>query len=578
VNVTAADWLVLLGTVLVLFAVDLLVATLRPHVVGFREAALWSAFFIAVAAGFGVVVADLEGWGYAGQFYAGYIVEKSLSVDNLFVFVIIMSSFAVPREHQQRVLIFGIAASLCLRAAFIAVGAALLSALSFMFLIFGLALLWTAGRLFTHRDADPDVSHSPLVRATRRFLPVTDSYDGGRLITGAGGRRVVTPLFIVFAAIGGTDMLFALDSIPAVFGVTSEAYIVFAANAFALLGLRALYFLVTGLLDRLVYLSAGLAVILAFIGAKLILHWAHGLSGAIPEISTALSLGVIGGVLAITTAASLIKSRRDPAARAHAGAVLGTGRVGPAAKTTPVRARSRAASRPHHLRSSAQDEEASGQGGASLSVFTSLQVDSFLSYAIAFVLPALDAILPVVPSETAIIALGVATAGSADPRIALLVACAAIGAFVGDNLCYLIGRRFGPWAERRFFASEKGAQRLSWADRSLRRFGMQVIIVCRFIPGGRTAITLTCGLIGYDRRRFVIATAVAAVLWALYAFFIGRLGGKAFEDKPWLGFLVAFGGTAAISLLIEAARRITSRRKANRTARDDREPTDNTQA
>ena len=198
-----------------------------------------------------------------------------------------------------------------------------------------LVLLWTAVRLFTHRDADPDVAGSPLVRATRRLLPVTDSYDGGRLITRAHGRRVVTPLFIVFIAIGGTDMLFALDSIPAVFGVTSEAYIVFAADAFALLGLRALYFMVTGLLDRLVYLSAGLAVILAFIGAKLILHWAHGLSAAIPEISTALSLAVIGGVLALTTAASLIKSRRDPGARAHAGAVLGTHHADPAQKTAP---------------------------------------------------------------------------------------------------------------------------------------------------------------------------------------------------------------------------------------------------
>ena len=321
-GVTGADWGVLLGIVVVLFALDLLLATLRPHAVGFREAALWSAFFVACAAGFGAVLGGLEGWGWAGQFYAGYIVEKSLSVDNLFVFVIIMSSFAVPREHQQRVLIFGIAASLCLRAAFIAVGAALLSALSFMFLIFGLALVWTAVRLFTHRDADPDVTGSPLVRLTRRLLPVTDEYDGGRLVTKENGRRVVTPLFIVFAAIGGTDMLFALDSIPAVFGVTNEAYIVFAANAFALLGLRALYFLVTGLLDRLIYLSAGLAVILAFIGAKLILHWAHGLSHAVPEISTGLSLAVIGAVLAVTTAASLLKSRRDPAARAHAGAVL----------------------------------------------------------------------------------------------------------------------------------------------------------------------------------------------------------------------------------------------------------------
>jgi tellurite resistance protein TerC len=221
------------------------------------------------------------------------------------------------------VLIFGIAASLCLRAAFIAVGAALLSALSFMFLIFGLVLVWTAVRLFTHREADPDVAGSPLVRAARRLLPVTDAYDGGRLITRVDGRRMVTPLFIVFIAIGGTDMLFALDSIPAVFGVTNEAYIVFAANAFALLGLRALYFLVTGLLDRLVYLSAGLAVILAFIGAKLILHWAHGLWHGVPEISTALSLAVIGGVLAVTTVASLIRSRRRPDQRAHAGAVLG---------------------------------------------------------------------------------------------------------------------------------------------------------------------------------------------------------------------------------------------------------------
>jgi tellurite resistance protein TerC len=323
-NVTGADWAVLLAIVLALFALDLLVATLRPHAVGFREAALWSVLFIAAAAGFGVALGGLEGWGYTGQFFAGYIVEKSLSVDNLFVFVIIMSSFAVPREHQQRVLIFGIAASLCLRAAFIAIGAALLSALSFMFLVFGLVLIWTAVRLFTHREADPDVAGSPLVRATRRFLPATDTYDGGRLLTRENGRRVVTPLFIVFTAIGGTDMLFALDSIPAVFGVTSEAYIVFAANAFALLGLRALYFLVTGLLDRLVYLSAGLAVILAFIGAKLILHWAHGLWHAVPEISTALSLEVIAGVLAVTTIASLIKSRHDPAARAHAGAVLGT--------------------------------------------------------------------------------------------------------------------------------------------------------------------------------------------------------------------------------------------------------------
>ncbi len=191
-----------------------------------------------------------------------------------------------------------------------------------------------------------------------------------------------------------------------------------------------------------------------------------------------------------------------------------------------------------------------------MNVLTSLQVDSPISYLIAIVIPALDAVFPVLPSETAVIALGVATAGSADPRIALLVAGAAAGAFLGDNLCYLLGRRFGPAVERRFFASEKGARRRRWAEHSLERYGTQLIIVCRFIPGGRTAVTLSCGLVGYSRRKFVAATAVAAVIWALYAFFTGRLGGKAFEDRPWIGFAVAFGITVAVSGLIEAARRI----------------------
>ncbi len=195
-----------------------------------------------------------------------------------------------------------------------------------------------------------------------------------------------------------------------------------------------------------------------------------------------------------------------------------------------------------------------------MSVFTHLQVDHLLSYLIAFIVPAGDAILPVLPSETAVVALGVATAGSTDPRIALLVFCAALGAFLGDNLSYEIGHRAGPWVRRRFLAGEspgrrKRRERQAWAERSLERFGMQIIIVCRFIPGGRTAITLCCGLIGYPRRRFIMATAIAAAIWALYAFFIGRLGGKAFEDQPLLGLAVAFGGTVAISLLIEAGRR-----------------------
>ena len=202
-----------------------------------------------------------------------------------------------------------------------------------------------------------------------------------------------------------------------------------------------------------------------------------------------------------------------------------------------------------------------------MSVVASLQVDSAISYLVALVIPALDAIFPVLPSETAVIALGVATAGSADPRIALLVAFAAAGAFLGDNLSYLFGRHFGPAVQRRFFATPKGMKGRAWAERSLGRFGMQLIIACRFIPGGRTAVTLTCGLTGYPRRRFIVATAAAAVIWALYAFFIGRIGGQAFEDKPWVGLLVACGGTVAISAAVEGIRRLTgrSRDRAHRT-------------
>ena len=194
-----------------------------------------------------------------------------------------------------------------------------------------------------------------------------------------------------------------------------------------------------------------------------------------------------------------------------------------------------------------------------MSVIASLQVDSAISYLIALIIPALDAIFPVLPSETAVIALGVATAGSVDPRIVLLVALAAAGAFLGDNLSYLLGRYFGPAVERRFFAKPKGMKARAWAERSLERFGMQLIIACRFIPGGRTAVTLTCGLTGYPRRRFIVATAAAAVIWALYAFFIGRLGGQAFQDKPWAGLLVACGGTIAISAAVEGIRRLRGR-------------------
>lgn len=204
---------------------------------------------------------------------------------------------------------------------------------------------------------------------------------------------------------------------------------------------------------------------------------------------------------------------------------------------------------------------------------TTLHVGSLVSYLIAFGLPCFDAVVPILPSETVIIAFGVASAGSSDPRIFLILLCAAAGAWAGDNLAYLIGWRFGPWATRRFFSGEKGAARRAWAERSLHRFGIALIIVCRFIPGGRTAVTLSCGLIRYSWRRFAIATAIAAVLWASYAFFAGRLGGKAFEDNPVVGFVVAFGGVLVISGLVELIRRIIAWRKAKRKMEQKEEPT-----
>ena len=321
-EISGLTWLVTIGLIVGLLALDLVLAAARPHRVGFREATAWSVFYILVAIAFGVWFAMAYGGDFGTQYFAGYIVEKSLSVDNLFVFVIIMTTFAVPEEHQHKVLTFGIILALIMRVIFIALGATLLSLFSFMFLLFGVLLIYTAVQLFRHRDEDPDVEDNAVVRTARRVLPITDDYVGGKLFTRVDGRRMVTPLFLVLIAIGSIDLLFALDSIPAVFGVTAEPYIVFVANAFALLGLRALYFLVKGLLDRLVYLSTGLAIILGFIGVKLILHWAHeDISTAVPEISTPVSLAVIIGVLVIVTVASLIKTRNDPTLTAHAGSL-----------------------------------------------------------------------------------------------------------------------------------------------------------------------------------------------------------------------------------------------------------------
>jgi tellurite resistance protein TerC len=318
-HINAEGWAATLGLLATLLGFDLVRGGRRPHAVGFREAVLWSLFYIAVALVFGGVFGILSGWDLAAQYFAGYIVEKSLSVDNLFVFMIIMSTFAVPAEQQPRALTIGIIAALALRAVFIAAGAALLDAFSVMFLVFGLALIVTAVQLFRHRNEDPSVEDNVMVAAARRLVPLTDDYHGGRLVTSTGGHRVLTPLFLVLVAIGSIDLLFALDSIPAVFGVTQHAYIVFVANAFALLGLRPLFFLVSGLLDRLVYLSGALALILAFIGAKLILHFLHLHDHSAPEISTPVSLAVVVIVLACATIASLRKVRIDPARRAHAG-------------------------------------------------------------------------------------------------------------------------------------------------------------------------------------------------------------------------------------------------------------------
>ena len=320
-EVTTLRWVLTIAVIVVLLAADLGLAALRPHAVGFKEAAISSVFYISVAVVFGLVFTAQVGGDFGAQYFAGYILEKSLSIDNLFVFVIIMTTFAVPEVHRQKILTFGIVLALVLRAIFIALGAALLQLFAFMFLIFGLILIVTAVQLYRHRDADPNVQDNILVRLTRRVLPVADTYDGGKLFTRLAGHRAVTPLFIVLVAIGSSDLLFALDSIPAIFGVTEEPYIVFTANAFALLGLRALFFLVQGMLDRLVYLSTGLALILAFVGVKLVLHWGHGHSDRVPEISTNLSLGVIVVVLTVTTIASLAAVRRNPQLRAHAGSL-----------------------------------------------------------------------------------------------------------------------------------------------------------------------------------------------------------------------------------------------------------------
>jgi len=310
---TPTLWAFVIGLVVVLVAVDFLL-TRKPHEVSMREAVGWSAFYIALPLAFGGYVFAQFGSERGVEYLTGYLVEKSLSVDNLFVFLLLMGAFAVPRELQQRVLLYGIVGALVLRGIFIALGAAALASFDWMFLVFGLILVVTAAKILrdslTGHDHDIDVDQMRSVRFVRRFFPVTEAYDGPRLFSRVGGRRALTPFALVVIAVFATDIVFAVDSVPAVYGITGDPFLVFATNAFALLGLRALYFVLEGALSKLVHLGYGLATILAFIGVKLALHWGHLQWDAVPEIPTLWSLGVIVVVLAVTTATSLWADRR----------------------------------------------------------------------------------------------------------------------------------------------------------------------------------------------------------------------------------------------------------------------------
>jgi len=322
-NVSTWVWIVTLVALVVLLAVDLLIVGRRPHEPSMREAGSWVAFYVGLALVFGAGVWLVSGGQAAAEFYTGWLTEYSLSVDNLFVFVIIMARFAVPRQFQQKVLLIGIVLALVMRGAFIAAGAALIAQFSWVFYIFGAFLVYTAITLLKQGENDEDdFKENILIRWSKRALPISSSFSSGRMtVVTEAGKRLFTPMLIVMIAIGTTDLIFALDSIPAIFGITKEPYLVFTANVFALMGLRQLYFLLGGLLERLVYLNIGLAFVLAFIGVKLFLealhtnalgfiNGGHGVHWA-PEIPIWLSLLVILGTLGIATVASLYKSSRD---------------------------------------------------------------------------------------------------------------------------------------------------------------------------------------------------------------------------------------------------------------------------
>jgi tellurite resistance protein TerC len=321
-TVSPTAWVVTIVLIVGLLAFDYVFHVRKAHTPTLRESAAWSAVYVGVALLFGAVVWVLGGTAMGTEYFAGYITEKALSVDNLFVFLIIMTSFRVPRADQQKVLLFGVVFSIFARTGFIFLGATLVNRFAWVFYLFGLILLMTAGNMLRPEGEDSHTGDNITVRVARRLFDTTDEYDGDRLFTVIDGKRVMTPMLLVMVAIGGTDVLFALDSIPAIFGLTQNVFIVVTATTFSLLGLRQLFFLIEGLLDRLIYLSYGLATILAFIGAKLVLHALHennvpfineGAPVPVVEISTQLSLAVIVGVLVVTIVASLL----SPAGKAQ---------------------------------------------------------------------------------------------------------------------------------------------------------------------------------------------------------------------------------------------------------------------
>ncbi|WP_295789813.1 TerC family protein [uncultured Microbacterium sp.] len=319
-GVTPLIWIITIAVTIAFFVFEFFAHVRKPHEPTIGESARWSAFYIGLALLFGVGIGVVSGWTFGGEYFAGYLTEKALSIDNLFVFLIIMTGFAVPKKYQQKVLMIGIVIALIMRGAFIAVGAALIENFSWIFYIFGALLLFLAYRqAFSHGDSDP--SNGKFMQFVRRVLPVSEEYNDDKLTVKKDGKRFVTPMLLVIIAIGFIDLVFAVDSIPAIYGLTNEAYIVFTANAFALMGLRQLYFLIGGLLERLVYLAQGLAVILAFIGIKLVFHALHVnelpfINGGepllwVPEIPIWFSLLFIAATVAVATVASLRKTRND---------------------------------------------------------------------------------------------------------------------------------------------------------------------------------------------------------------------------------------------------------------------------